>query len=98
MRYTEFREWQKLIEKFKRTLIEAQELRDSKGEWINNELEWITYERDVMFRLTNQERENRGLNPVRLEDIKKCENYAAGHVDYTNKFALYCCELAVGEM
>ena len=99
MKYIEFIEWQKLIEKFRQTLSDAQKLRPQKQKWVtDSELEWMIYERNVMFQLTNQEREKRGLNPVSIVDIKRCENSASGHVDYTSKFGLYCAELAVGEM
>ena len=30
-----------------------------------------------------------------MEEIKSCENIAAGHIDYGDKFALYCAELYV---
>ena len=98
MKYVEFREWQNLIEIFRKTLMEAQTHRDEKSQWIDNELGWIIYEREVMFNLTNKEREKRGLNPITMQNIKSCENSACGHVDYTSKFSLSCAELAVGEM
>jgi len=38
-----------------------------------------------------------GPPPVTIEDIKRVEGWAAGHSDYTFKFALYCAELSIGK-
>lgn len=89
--------WQSLIQKFLNILITAQTFRDQKGKWIDDELEWVIYERQVMFDATNKERANRDLPPVTIDDIKRVEGWASGHIDYSRKLALYCAELAIGK-
>jgi len=59
------------------------------------ELEWVVYERQVMFELVNEERKQNGLEPIQIDDVLKVEIQATGHVDYTTKFALYCAELTL---
>lgn len=60
--------------------------------------EWIAAERQVMFEATNAERRARHLPPVTPADIERIERWACGHSDYSSKFALYCAELAIGEV
>lgn len=90
-------DWQSLIKKFLNILMVAQTFRDQKGQWIDDELEWVTYERQVMFDTTNKERADRSLPPVTIDDIKRVEGWASGHIDYSRKFALYCAELSIGK-
>lgn len=55
--------------------------------------------RHIHLRMTdavNAERVPAGLRPVNLEDIRRTEEGALGHVDYFSKFALYCAALAMG--
>lgn len=91
-------DWQKIISKFDSALTEAQKFRSEKSKWIDNEIEWMIYERNVMFELVNQERKLHGLEPVKIEDVLRVENCAAGHSDYTRKFALYCAEMGTGQI
>jgi len=83
----------RLAETFQKVLMEAQKLRPQKSKWIGDELEWIIYERKIMLDVVNAERFRRGLPAV--VDVGKAERCAMGHIDYTQKFALYCAELAV---
>lgn len=83
----------KLAENFKKTLMDAQKLRPTKSKWIGTELQWVIDERKTMLDAVNAERFRRGLLPV--TNVDKAERCAMGHVDYTQKFALYCAELAV---
>lgn len=57
---------------------------------------WVHYEREQMTTAVNAARTNRGLEPVTLEDVARVERMACGHVDYFQKYALYCAELAIG--
>lgn len=57
---------------------------------------WVHYEREQMTTAVNAARTNRGLEPVTLVDVARVEQLAVGHVDYFQKFALYCAELAIG--
>jgi hypothetical protein len=54
--------------------------------------EWARYEIEVMHAEANRLRSERGLGPILLEDIVRCDTQACGHVDYTPKFVLYCYE------
>jgi hypothetical protein len=58
--------------------------------------EWVVFERGQMHAAVNAARAERGLPPVELKAIDRVERYAAGHVDYATKFALYCAEIALG--
>lgn len=57
---------------------------------------WINYERQVMLTAVNDERQARGLPSASIDDIATRDGWAAGHSDYSSKFALYCAELACG--
>ena len=97
------KEWTQALEMFRKALMTAQEQREKKKEWVPDPIndtdapEWILFERQTMFDLTNEERKLNGLPPATLHDILRAENCASGHIDYTNKFALYCLEISRGE-
>lgn len=76
-------------------LASAQAERPQRGEWDaeSGELGWVTHERAVMLDAVNALRQGRGLHAVGVDDVKRAESSACGHVDYTKKFALYCSEL-----
>lgn len=78
-------------------LTAAQAERPKRQRWLGTELEWARFEWDTMWAEVNAARAEVGLNPVLLTDIVYAEQQAAGHSDYTMKFALYCAELAQGE-
>jgi hypothetical protein len=59
------------------------------------ELAWIVYERRAMHNETNRIRSEAGLPYLPIEDIERAESLASGHIDYFQKFTLYCAELAV---
>ena len=61
-----------------------------------NVLEWVIYERKLMLDEVNRFRESKGLDPVGENDILRVEQLAVGHVDYAEKFSLYCAELSDG--
>jgi len=84
-----------LSDMFLSALSKAQELRLQKNAMVDGELEWVRYERDVMFRLVNAIRLKNDAPQATLFDVMKVENQAEGHVDYSRKFALYCAELAL---
>lgn len=57
---------------------------------------WIAAERQVMLDATNAWRAKLGAPTVVESDIRRVEQWACGHSDYSSKFALYCAELALG--
>lgn len=48
-----------------------------------------------MFDATNEERRSRGPSPVTMAEIERVERLAVGRCDYSEKFALYCAEIAL---
>ena len=80
-----------LTEKFEAILAEAQKQRPQRNKMVGGELEWIVYERQVMFKAANSWRK------VSMEQIMKAERSACGHSDYSHKFALYCAEIVLEE-
>lgn len=81
----------KLAESFRKVLTDTQKLRPQKSRWLNGELEWVLYERQVMLDAVNAERFRLRLLP--LTNVDQAEQNAMGFCDYTQKFALYCAEL-----
>lgn len=80
------------------TLIRAQEERPNRQDLIDDyEPAWVLYERETMHAAVNQARADRGLPPVPIAAVKRVEQQAFGHFDYTKKFALYCAELVWSE-
>jgi hypothetical protein len=76
----------------------AQQERDQRPDLISGaygvECAWAPYERGRMHDAVNAIRAERGLPPVPMEDIDRVDRLAAGHSDYSRKFAFYCAELA----
>jgi len=86
---------QKLIGDFLRVLGDAQKRRSEKSKQIGDELEWVIYEREVMLQATNAVRLQRKKPQITVEEVHRVEEMAVGHVDYSQKFALYCAQLAL---
>lgn len=83
-------------------LVAAQEERSKRPNLISapgggTECEWVRFERNAMWGEVNRIRDERGLRPISLGGILRVEQQAAGHSDYTGKFAFYCAELAIAE-
>jgi hypothetical protein len=68
------------------------------GERTLTEAGWVAFERNTMLGAVNAERLIRGLGPVIREMFMRVEQLAVGHSDYSTKLALYCAELAIGEI
>jgi hypothetical protein len=58
------------------------------------EFEWVCYERGAMFAAVNRVRVERGLDRIGMDEIIRADQHATGHVDWLDKFPLYCAELA----
>lgn len=63
------------------------------GGW--TEPAWVQFERESMHKAVNAERSKLGKGPLPLEAVKRVEQFAVGHVDYSSKFSLYCAELVL---
>lgn len=83
------------FEELRKALVQAQALR----QWMPMEDDktpyWNTYEMLTVWGLVNQFRKALDKGPVLWENVVRVEQMAAGHVDYTKKFALYCAELVL---
>lgn len=70
------------------TIMDAKKAADS-DEW--NELRFA----QTMHSSVNAERIRMGKSEVELDLIVRVERTALGHIDYVEKFALYCVELVL---
>lgn len=59
------------------------------------ELEWMGWEREQMAAEVNKQRAERGLPPIPSHKVDYAEQWASGHIDYAEKFALNCAELVL---
>ncbi|KXO92955.1 Uncharacterised protein (plasmid) [Tsukamurella tyrosinosolvens] len=92
------REFLGLIKEFTNKLNSEAEHRDERQQRLSSgELAWAAHERDFMRDLVNAARADRGAGPVDVARIEAVEQLAAGHSNYTSKFAMYCAELVFGE-
>lgn len=86
-------------DRLKAILVGAQQQRDQRPDIIDTphgpECEWARYERRVMLGAVNAERSEFGKPPALITEVESMDRVAAGHVDYTDKFSLYCTELVV---
>jgi hypothetical protein len=59
------------------------------------ETAWVLYERYRMLEAVNLFRAACGLPCVSGADIRRADQLATGHVDWIDKFPLYCAELVL---
>jgi hypothetical protein len=95
------------IQEMHSKLVAAQQSRDQRTEFVSSndssnrhpELGWVVFERQSMFDAVNAKRHVHKLPPINMElFIRKVEQLAVGHCDYTQKIALYCAEMAHGRI
>lgn len=82
-------EWERLIKHFEEVFSEAAGHRLERSNWVQ-------FERNVMWKSTNEARECLGKAPVLLSIVEKAESTCVGHSDYAFKYALRCAELVEG--
>jgi hypothetical protein len=87
--------------RFRAVLRAAMSERDQRPDEIvlddeTREFEWVLFERRKMFAEVNSARAERALPSVEMTSVARVEQMACGHIDYFEKFALYCAELALG--
>lgn len=96
---TALRERLAIRDRLKVALASAQQHRDQRPGIVDTphgpECEWVRYERAVMLDAVNAERAELGKPPALITEVETMDRMAAGHVDYTDKFSLYCTELVV---
>jgi hypothetical protein len=74
----------------------AQHERSARQEIVDDEPEWVHYERGVLLDCVNDMRREDGKESVTLEQVKDAETHASGHCDYTQAFAANCAKLVFG--
>ena len=84
---------QRRLERFHSTLVDAQREREYMPIHDPSEPYWNTYDMMVMWLLVNKLREAYDRPMLPFSAVRKVEQVASGHFDYTKKFALYCAEL-----
>jgi hypothetical protein len=86
--------------RFRAVLLNAASQRDKRLAAIlteyGSEREWERFERETMLAAVNEERARRNLSPATADQIQGADSQASGHIDYVDKFALYCAEIAMG--
>lgn len=83
----------KVYEQLFYRLCDAQNERNYRPIHSLDEPYWLDYEMLVMYGEVNRLRDAAGKDLIDFQEIKRVEQQASGHVDYTKKFALYCAEL-----
>lgn len=82
-------------------LLAATEQRDLRNEVIfaasGPEPWWVCYERVQMLNAVNQFRLERGRSLISMDAIVRVDQLATGHVDWLDKFSLYCAELVLAK-
>ena len=83
------------FERLHETLVNAQAFRGLLNErpLEDGKPAWVAVERGAMHAAVNRLRDRVGLPGVDPELVERAESMAAGHVDYTKKYALYCADL-----
>lgn len=93
-------ERRQLRDRFRDVLLDAASQRNKRQNAIETkygaEMEWMRFERQTMLTAVNEERRRRNLPPAHADDIQNANSQAGGHIDYADKFALYCAEIAMG--
>jgi hypothetical protein len=92
--------WHTVRDHLRAVLVEAQKERHLRPNLVQNtiggfECEWAVYERSVMLGEVNRRRALAAVEPVSADLLERAEQQACGHVDYTDKFATNCAELAL---
>lgn len=81
------------FERLHKILVQAQEARKFMPMEATDVPYWNTYEMLTVWGAVNQIRHNLNKDTLPFDLIERVESMAAGHSDYTKKFALYSAEL-----
>jgi hypothetical protein len=85
--------WQKDLRELRDVLTAATKVRHLRPNYIDGDLEWVSYERSVMHDATNAIRARYRKPPVGGDEILSAETRACGHIDYVQKYAIGCADL-----
>ena len=89
------------FDSLREALAVAQEQRAQRPDPVDGphgpECAWAVYEREVMLDAVNRLRAgiDPGLPLVAMAEVERADQSAAGHVDYSRKFAWGCAELVL---
>jgi hypothetical protein len=99
----EARLWRQDYEQLKRVLMQAQDERPKRADLVlisngsSGDTEpvmgWVIHEWETMLTEVNRIRALRDKNPISMYDVRRVEQSAAGHIDYTQKYAIGCADL-----
>lgn len=91
-----------LRDRFLARLGELAKERDSRPDVVETEFgvecAWAQFERDGMLADVNRARAERGFAPTTAGAIRAADLPSSGHVDYAEKFSLYCAEITLREL
>lgn len=90
---SEHNEYLRTFEEIKAVIVEAQQHRVERRDLVDGIPEWILFEREQAMDAVNRLRARLGKGPTVMPMVERAESRAAGHVDYTQKFALGCADL-----
>ncbi len=85
-------DWMETIAWFEFVLDRAQGERQT-----TNRPDWDRFECEAMLSNVNWVRAKMDKDPITMRRLLRSQAMASGHVDYVNKFALYCTELVYDE-
>jgi hypothetical protein len=88
--------WRAAFEDLHTTILKAQDERDKRRDLVGGQPGWVAYEIEAVCDRVNLLRARRGVGPVSLIEVARQESSAAGHVDYTQKLAIYAADLVMG--
>lgn len=80
---------------FAKVLTTAAKERNDRNDFVGNEIGWAVYERDCMFDAVTRERAKLGKGSVPYDEVRRAEYGAVGHIDYVQKYSLYCAFLVL---
>lgn len=89
----EHNEYLRTVEEIRTVLIEAYQHRDERRDLVDGRPGWIRWEQEQATDVVNQIRARRGSYPVAFPLVERAEERAAGHINYTQKFAIGCADL-----
>ena len=80
----------KLRDHFLKVLSDAQDEHRRKEDWVE-------LEQQALLNAVNKELLAVRKDPITVAFLRRIEQPALGHSDYSSKFALYCAELVLGK-
>lgn len=83
-------------QRLRAALEAAQEQRPARNTVVDGVVGFVAYERAIMFELVNKIRAEGGRGPMPMSEIRKAEDAAVGHIDFSVKWVRYLVPLCKG--